>query len=94
MYLELLLSDEDAVTVSAVEVSLPLDHSIVLPVGLVQLNTDPLPWSKPCQTIKPEGGRELKLRHTNKPGIISYKSYGQSLDCGNQRGGVRGILHC
>jgi hypothetical protein len=54
VYLELLLSDKDAMVVSAVEVGLALDHSVVLPVSLVQLHTHPLPRRKHGRTNIPD----------------------------------------
>ena len=54
-YLELCLPHKNAVVVSAVEVGLPLDHSVVLAMSLVELNPNPLPRSKTSRTYKPEG---------------------------------------
>ena len=54
LYLKLLLSDKDAMVVSAVEVGLPLDDSIVFPVSLVQLHTNPLTRGKHRRTHIPD----------------------------------------
>ena len=54
LHLKLLLSDKDAVVVSAIEVSPSLNDAIVLPVSFIQFNTDPLTRSEPSVANEPD----------------------------------------
>ena len=60
-YLELLLSNKDAMVVSAGKVGLPLDHSVVFSITFIQLHTHPLARGKHGRTHIPDRMLNLHL---------------------------------